>query len=148
MFRVLQFKLFWHNLLDDKFDRSSVDEVKCAYVCSRRAFITCNESMQKQQAFNRVLFYKLHKIQVIFFFFLSFTGGCLSNVKHTAACAFKHTGRVSYAECLCWKCGIVGPCAKRIWVGLENARSTFRKCLDSWGSAFAKYACSWCLSII
>ena len=74
MFRVLQCNFFWRKLLDDKFDRSSVDSVECACVCSRRAFITCNESVQKQQAINRVFFFELRRIRVHFFFLPFFHG--------------------------------------------------------------------------
>ena len=74
MFRVLQCDFFWRKLLDDKFARSSVNSVECAYVCSRRAFITCNESVQKQQAINRAFFYERRKIRVQVFFLPFFHG--------------------------------------------------------------------------
>ena len=106
--------IFWHNVMEDYFDSTSMDAVECAFVCSRCAFIAaCNACMHKQQTIHRLLFYELLEIRVaIFFFPVSYTGSCLSNINHTASCAFKHTVRVNYNVCSCWKCGIVGTCAK------------------------------------
>ena len=58
----------------------------------------CASLRTQEDAISCIVLWTTLKTSENYFFIISFTGGCLSNVKHSASCAFKHIVRL-YSEC-------------------------------------------------